>query len=118
MEKDWFEALRIMEFARYLNKRRGENRLRMLDGPYNYTHLHARKYPTLDGSRYFWEARFLTCTIDASPKCLEDIDRFIKTDGCVLRYFTIKTKATVDLVTNPSFRNPYLEPPIQKVKPF
>jgi ribosomal protein S6 len=67
-----------------------------------------RKYPAADGTRYFWEARYITTTFDASPKTLIDIDRLLKADDVVLRHFTTKPKSAIDKARGSSYRNPYL----------
>lgn len=68
-----------------------------------------RKYASVDGSRHFWEARFITSSFDANPKCLIELDRMLRNEEGVLRYFTEKKNTTIDKVNSKSYRNPYLE---------
>ena len=66
-----------------------------------------RKYPALDGTRYFWDARYVTVTVDASPTCLTELERFLKTEEVVLRQHVIKAKTNVDLSKATNYKNPY-----------
>lgn len=68
-----------------------------------------RKYPTENGERYFVNARFITATFDANPKLLVDVERLLKGDEGVLRFYTSKTKNNIDKSRGLSFRNPYLK---------
>jgi ribosomal protein S6 len=60
-----------------------------------------------DGTRYFWEARYITTTFDASPKCLTEIDRFLRNEEGVLRTFTVKVDSSLDRSTTSTYKNPY-----------
>lgn len=66
-----------------------------------------RKYAVQDGSRYFWEARFISTTFDASPKCLVEIDRMLRNENEVLRTVTLKLDTAHDRATTNSYKNPY-----------
>jgi ribosomal protein S6 len=66
-----------------------------------------RKYATTDGSRYFWEARFITVTFDAAPKVLVLTDRYFRTQAGILRTFVVKQRAGMDIIKDNSFRNPH-----------
>ncbi len=68
----------------------------------------SRKYPTVDGERYFWEARYVTTMFDASPKSLREIERFLKNEEAILRQFTIKVDSAVDRAHGNTYKNPYL----------
>lgn len=85
------------------------HRKRTIDNSFNL-HLFllsTRKYPTLDGSRYFWDARYVTVTFEGSPKCLEQVNRFLKTEDLVLREFAIKAKSSLQLSRMMTYKNPY-----------
>jgi ribosomal protein S6 len=66
-----------------------------------------RQYPALDGTRYFWDARFVTVTFDGTPTCLSEIDRFLRTEESVLRQFAVKVKSNVELSKAMTYKNPY-----------
>ncbi len=66
-----------------------------------------RKFATADGTRYFWEARYITATFDANPKVLIETDRLLKNEEGVLRSFTVKMKTTFDKAKENSYRNVY-----------
>jgi hypothetical protein len=68
-----------------------------------------RKYPTEDGERYFINARFITSTFDAAPKLLVDVERLLRGDEGVLRFYTSRTKNNIDKSRGTTFRNPYLK---------
>mmetsp|Transcript_26590 Transcript_26590/g.26840 ORF Transcript_26590/g.26840 Transcript_26590/m.26840 type:complete len:129 (+) Transcript_26590:205-591(+) len=67
-----------------------------------------RKYATLEGERYFWEARYTTATFDASPRCLVETERILRNADGMLRYFTIKGETSVDKVNSKNYRNPFV----------
>ena len=62
----------------------------------------------MDGTRYFWEARFVTTTFDASPTALVEIDRVMRNEEGVLRTFTVKLKSGLDRSRCANYKNPYL----------
>lgn len=62
-----------------------------------------------DGSRYFWEARYVSTTFDASPKCLIEIDRMLRNEEGVLRAFTVKHKSSLFRCSSKNYKNPYFE---------
>ena len=67
-----------------------------------------RKYAsTFD--RYCWEARFVTSTFDVSPKGLADVERFLRNEESILRFFTIKAESAATRFNSRSYKNPYLE---------
>ncbi len=70
-----------------------------------------RKYPTDEGERYFWEARYITATFDASPNALKEATRVMKTDAGVLRVFTTKLQNALDVCQGHTYRNPFLNVP-------
>eukprot|EP01041_Mallomonas_annulata_P001212 gene1212-2359_t len=67
-----------------------------------------RKYATRDGQRYFWEARFITTTFDASPRGLVEAERTLKNTDGILRYVTLKQPTVIDRVNSRNYRNPYV----------
>eukprot|EP01038_Epipyxis_sp_PR26KG_P009582 gene9582-12906_t len=71
-----------------------------------------RKYATPDGTRYFWEARYVTTTFDASPECLAEAERALKNEDGVLRFFTTKLSSGFDKSKEKSYRNPYMPPKV------
>ena len=75
-----------------------------------------RKFATQDGTRYFWEARFITTTFDASPDCLIYINRMLQNEDGYIRVFTKKLDSGLDKVTTATYKNPYFEKPAN-VKP-
>ena len=68
-----------------------------------------RKYPTTDGSRYFWEARYITASFDASPKVLVETERLLRNEEGILRFFTVKGKTSAERSRGLSYRNPFLK---------
>jgi ribosomal protein S6 len=62
-----------------------------------------------DGSRYFWEARFVCSTFDASPAALKETERLLRNEESVLKFFTVKLKTAVDRSKATSYKNPYLK---------
>ena len=77
---------------------------------HSLTPISSRKYPTESGERYFNNARFITSTFDASPKMLIEIERLLRADDGVLRFYTTKAKSNIEKSRGLSFRNPYLVP--------
>ena len=73
-------------------------------------HFDIRKYPTEAGERYFDSARFITSTFDTSPKMLIEVERLLKADEGVLRFYTTRAKNNIVAARGTSFRNPYLNP--------
>lgn len=63
----------------------------------------------MDGTRYFWDARFVTVTFEGSPQCLEQANRFLKTEELVLREFTTKAKSNLQLSRMMTYKNPYAD---------
>lgn len=60
------------------------------------------------GERYFWDARYITTSFNASPKSLTEIERQLRQEEGVLRFFTTKMKSNITRSRGFSFRNPYL----------
>jgi ribosomal protein S6 len=73
-----------------------------------------RKFATTDGARSVWEARYIVATIDASPQALTQVDRVVRHDECVLRYFTVKHTLGLQRARTRDYRNPYAEKPEKK----
>ena len=70
-----------------------------------------RKYAASDGTRLFWEARFVTASFDASPKCLTEIERLLRNEEGVLRFHFIKRDTTINRINSKTYKNPYLHLP-------
>jgi hypothetical protein len=70
-----------------------------------------RQYPTTDGTRYFWEARYVSTYFDASPKVLKEVERLLRNEEAILRFFTVKKTTAADRVRGYNYRNPYLKSP-------
>ena len=68
-----------------------------------------RKYPTREGERYFWEARYVSTFFDANPRTLVDIGRMLRTEDGILRFFTLKRPTAKDRVASKNYRNPFKE---------
>lgn len=66
-----------------------------------------KKFASSDGSRYFWEARYVTATFDSSPKGLFESERLLRNEEGVLRFFSTKQLTTIDKCNSSSFKNPY-----------
>ncbi len=64
--------------------------------------------------RYFWEGKFFTALIDASPQCLVEVQRVAAMDEFVLRHYTIKVNSAVDRAFTKNYKNPYLDALISK----
>ena len=62
---------------------------------------------TIVERRYFWDARFMTTTFDANPKTLTELNRLLRDDEAVLRYFTDKVPTNMARVTAKNYKNPY-----------
>ena len=66
-----------------------------------------RKYATTDGTRYFWDARYVSSHFDASPKALIEVDRMLRNEEGVLRWFTTRQEAGADRVRGENFKNTF-----------
>ncbi len=69
---------------------------------------------TPDGHRWFWNAKFLTVTFDASPSCLVEAERVLRADDAVIRFHTIKVKTTADRFGARNYKNPYIVHDVKK----
>ena len=56
-----------------------------------------------------WDARYISTIIDASPYALKEVDRLLKNDEGILRYFTLKQTSAAQRAKNTGWRNPYME---------
>eukprot|EP00349_Pseudokeronopsis_sp_Brazil_P003521 CAMPEP_0202972028 /NCGR_PEP_ID=MMETSP1396-20130829/32787_1 /ASSEMBLY_ACC=CAM_ASM_000872 /TAXON_ID= /ORGANISM="Pseudokeronopsis sp., Strain Brazil" /LENGTH=115 /DNA_ID=CAMNT_0049702021 /DNA_START=25 /DNA_END=372 /DNA_ORIENTATION=+ len=66
-----------------------------------------RKNTASDGSRFYWEARYVTVTFDASPVCLLEADRFLRLEEPVLRQFVTRAKTNLELAASETYKNPF-----------
>jgi len=64
-----------------------------------------RKYATTEGKRHFWEARYVSTCFDASPTALVEIDRLLRNEEGVLRYFTVKKETALNRAKGLTYRN-------------
>lgn len=64
-----------------------------------------RKYAATDGTRHFWDARYISSTFDASPKALVEVERFLRNEEGVLRVFTTKQEVGADRVRGGNYKN-------------
>ena len=67
------------------------------------------KYATRDGERYFWEARYVSSFFDASPKALVEVNRFLRTEDGILRFYTLKRETAQKRVDSKNYRNPFVQ---------
>lgn len=70
-----------------------------------------RKYATSEGDRYFWEARMISVTFDASPICLKEAERALRNEDSVLRWHVSKETGNFDKINSRSYKNPYAPNP-------
>ena len=55
--------------------------------------------------KYHWRARYISSYFDASPKCVKEVERVLRLDENVLRFFTLRPKTQADLIrTRSGFR--------------
>jgi ribosomal protein S6 len=66
-----------------------------------------RAFPTREGERYFWEARYVSTYFDASPKALVELGRMLRTEEGILRFFTLKKDSVKDRVSAANYKNPF-----------
>lgn len=66
-----------------------------------------RQFPSMDGQRYFFEARYITVTYDAHPKVLTETDRLLKSEEALIRSFVVKQRSAFDLARGVTYRNQY-----------
>jgi ribosomal protein S6 len=69
-----------------------------------------RKYASVDGTRHFWDARYVSSYFDASPKTLVEVERLLKNEEGVLRYFTVKKETGADRVRGGNYKNIFNSP--------
>jgi hypothetical protein len=69
-----------------------------------------RKYATTEGSRYFWEARYVSVTFDAAPETLVELRRQANNEEGILKVFTVKHKNILKRSMGKNYKNPYLRP--------
>lgn len=70
----------------------------------------SRKFTTSDGSRTFWDARYVSAFIDISPKGLDGLDRLLKIEDAVIRHHTIRVPSAIDRCDSRRYNNPYWVP--------
>ena len=99
-----------MVFVHWLREQRGIICISVSTVLAQLTMPNHRRYATTDGTRYFWEARYITATFDASPQVLIETDRLLKNEEGILRSFTVRMKSGFDKVKERSYRNPYAKP--------
>lgn len=55
--------------------------------------------------KYHWRARYISSYFDASPKTVKEVERVLRLDENVLRFFTLRPKTQADLIrTRSGFR--------------
>lgn len=62
----------------------------------------------MDGTRHFWEAKFITATFDISPKGLKEVERTLRNEEGVIRFFTTKIDSGPQRFNTRTYQNPYL----------
>ncbi len=72
-----------------------------------YLILLPRKYKTMDGQRVFWNAKFFSVIVDASPETMKESDRVLRSDDGIIRFQAIKIETAADRFGSKNFRNPY-----------
>ena len=50
----------------------------------------------------------MTATFDLSPKALIEIDRLLRNDDGVLRWYTTRAKSAFERVDSKCYKNPYI----------
>lgn len=48
--------------------------------------------------KYHWRARYISSYFDASPKVVKEVERVLRLDENVLRFFTLRPKTQADLI--------------------
>jgi hypothetical protein len=74
-----------------------------------YHFASCREFPTEEGERHFWNAKYVTATFDASPDCLAQATRILKMDGGVIRVHTLKLKSLQQSIKQNNYRNPFFQ---------
>jgi len=69
-----------------------------------------RKYASTDGTRHFWDARYVSSYFDASPKALIEVERLLRNEEGVLRVFTIKKESGSARVRGGNWKNIFAPP--------
>lgn len=66
-----------------------------------------RKFGDVDGNKSFWKARYVTMSIDISPKGLRDISRSLHMEQGLLRFYTMRVKTSADRLPCKNYLNIY-----------
>lgn len=48
--------------------------------------------------KYHWRARYISSYFDASPATVKEVERVLRLDENVLRFFTLRPKTQADLI--------------------
>ena len=48
--------------------------------------------------KYHWRARYISSYFDANPKTIKEVERVLRLDENVLRFFTLRPKTQADLI--------------------
>jgi hypothetical protein len=104
----FYDQLKIKEFDHFPKELRG-NCCYSIVFFFTISDLR-REFPTEEGERHFWNAKYVTATFDASPDCLSQATRILKMDGGVIRVHTLKLKSLQQAIKQNNYKNPFFQP--------
>ncbi len=61
----------------------------------------------MDGQRLFWNAKYISVTMDASPETLRESERVLRSDDGIIRFQAIRIETAVTRFGSRNYRNPY-----------
>lgn len=61
----------------------------------------------MDGRKSFWSARYVTISMDISPKGLNEVNKVLATEDCVIRTFTMKKTTMADRLETKNYKMPF-----------
>ena len=65
------------------------------------------KFVGADGSRYHWKGKFISTHVDVSPSTLADLERLLRTEDSVVRFFSLKQNTRMSHVGSLRKDNPF-----------
>lgn len=69
-----------------------------------------RRFADVHGKKSFWDARFVTVSLDISPQGLEEVSRMLQSEDALLRHYNIRVKTTAsDYIEARNYKNPYMK---------
>ena len=66
-----------------------------------------RRYADAEGKKSFWDARYVTLSLDISPRGLAEVNKVLATEDCVIRSFTMKKSTMADRLETRGYKMPF-----------